>query len=304
MRVISVRSLGTMLTAGMTACAFSTYPQFNDSSTDESPLLSPSTGFQIGRVAVQHPTTPDLTGDYKLPGFRGSSAVLSIVQDQTGNLVGTAKLNVGGRSYTPIELNGQLSTGAPNTRFTMGGELRSRIRTAENSPQVSEKVDLDIHGYQTGSSFAVFVNVAVQGQKNFRSRFVGNISPATQDTTCTLVFADTQSYQDDYGVHYRSEREVTQQGASLGTANAAQINYRNFVLFQAQTENQMGHPLKLKLYGFVNRSSFNVVMARLETPTGRSILPPESVLVRPSLFAANTDSSEDRNDDIITLTGN
>src|SRR5262245_49932470 len=114
MHAISVHSIGRIMLAAALGSLLASASHAGAASSDEIRAYSPSTTFKIGKITIRNVSAPDLTGEYKLPGLNGSSALLSIVQDRAGKLVGTATLKLGNKSYGPVELNGLLTASCAN----------------------------------------------------------------------------------------------------------------------------------------------------------------------------------------------
>ena len=130
------------------------------------------------------------------------------------------------------------------------------------------------------------------------ARFRGTITPAASEdaTTSTYVISDAPSVLN--GCKIESEREVSKDGASLGTAQTRQYGYSSRVRYCAYLQSDSGEKFRFRLYGSAEEgSAFKVFGARLYTTGGKVYIPAESVSVEASAFVPEQEPDDSDDDE-------
>jgi hypothetical protein len=120
-----------------------------------------TTALSLGQIIITDSRILDLSGDYALSSTLvledGTSATtsvdLSIVQDDRGQLVGSALVVLADGSTTEIEVVGELSVEGDDLTLTLSGELSDDTTT--------ETASIAIDGVWDGTAFVSTVTVAI-----------------------------------------------------------------------------------------------------------------------------------------------
>ena len=330
MKLSIVRSLRSGLTLG--AFVFAAFGNLQNAAAHGSwpGSSTPTTTFTLGQITIQNAGTADISGNQTLTGSDGSSLELTLTQGDNGSIVGTASLTVGGETYGPIDIAGRIKSSSRGSRFCLGGQLEQDLGLCDDDDDDDSDEDskitlkkhwgghddgdddeeedecddeltvrLRIRGYQTTTSLTVSACASVDGpEQDAKAKLTGTITVAATATTSTILIADAQSVKsDDWGVQYESERNVTVDGVSVGIAFAEQTNYKNYIRFSAETDEDEAQEFEVRLYGVVENGVFTPVAAKLESASGRSCVPASAITVLPSASLPLASDSEDSDDD-------